>query len=123
MSADTFHASRRAFLQGRFPRGDARASDAANDELHISSLLVQHRPEAMPALESFVGAQPALEISARGEHRCVVLCETGHQREVLELIDAMLALPGVVNVSLIYHHAEPRDELERPLHPQEGADA
>jgi len=119
MSADTFHPSRRAFLQGRFPCGN----DAASDELHISSLLVQHRPEAMPALEAYVDAQPALEISARGEHRCVLLCETGHQREVMELIDAMLALPGVIHVSLIYHHAEPRDELERPLHPDQGAEA
>jgi nitrate reductase NapD len=119
MSADTFQASRRAFLQGRFPRGN----EAASDELHISSLLVQLRPEAMPALEAYVDTQAALEISARGEHRCVLLCETGHQREVMELIDAMLALPGVVNVSLIYHHAEPRAELEQPLHPPPGADA
>ncbi|MGO4703095.1 chaperone NapD [Dyella sp. 2RAB6] len=122
MSADTFHPSRRAFLQGRFPRGE-RGHEAGNDELHISSLLVQHRPQAMPALEAYVDTQPALEITARGEHRCVLLCETGHQREVLDLIDAMLALPGVVNVSLIYHHAEPRDELEQPLQPPPGAEA
>ena len=119
MSADTFHASRRAFLQGRFPRGH----EAVNDELHISSLLVQHRPEALAALEAYVDAQAALEITARGEHRCVLLCETGHQREVMEMIDAMLALPGVVNVALVYHHAEPREELEQPLHPPPGADA
>jgi len=118
---DTFHASRRAFLQGRFPRGDS-VQETRGDELHISSLLVQHRAEAMPALEAYVEAQPALEITARGEHRCVLLCETGHQREVMELIDAMLVLPGVINVALIYHHAEPRDELERPLHPEQGAD-
>jgi len=122
MSSNDFRPDRRAFLQGRFPRGE-RGNEAMNDELHISSLLVQHRPEAMPALEAYVDTQPALDISARGEHRCVLLCETGHQREVLELIDAMLALPGVVNISLIYHHAEPRDELEQPLQPSQGADA
>lgn len=96
-----------------------------NDELHISSLLVQHRPEAMAALEAFVAVHAAAEIAARGDHRCVLLCETGHQREVLDLIDAMLVLPGIINVSLIYHHAEPRAELERPMpaRPQQGADA
>jgi periplasmic nitrate reductase NapD len=81
-------------------------------ERHISSLLVLHRPDAAPVLEAFAHRCEELEIAARAESRCVVLCETDHQRALLDVIDALDALPGVINVSLIYHHAESREAMD-----------
>jgi nitrate reductase NapD len=82
------------------------------DEQHISSLVVMHRQEALPNLRSFVESHPALAIAATGECRCVLLCETDHQRKIVDLIDALEALPGIINVSLIYHHVESNAELD-----------
>ncbi|WP_114238328.1 chaperone NapD [Dyella sp. C9] len=87
------------------------------DELHISSLMLLYRPDAFDRLQSFVDAHPELEIATHAESRCVLLCETDNQRAIVDHIDALEALPGVINVSLIYHHAEPRDELDVPVRP------
>ncbi|WP_266181953.1 chaperone NapD [Dyella humicola] len=88
-----------------------------NDEQHISSLVLMHRHEAMPAIKALVEAHAALEIAAHGDCRCVVLCETGDQRSLMDCIDALQALPGVLNVSLIYHHVESLSELDQPMEP------
>ncbi len=85
------------------------------DELHISSLLVQHRADALPVIETFVRAHRELDLAASGDCRSVLLCETGNQRAIMDQIDMLLTLDGVLNVSLIYHHAESRAELEEPV--------
>ncbi|HEX7814601.1 chaperone NapD [Dyella sp.] len=86
-----------------------------NHELHISSLLVQHRTEALPTLRSFIETCAELELALNEGTRSVVLCETDHQRATMDHIDAMQALPGVLSVSLIYHHAEPRQALDQTV--------
>ena len=52
--------SRRAFLQGKLLR------EALPRELHISSLLVQHRNDALPGLRDLVEGTPGLEIAMTG---------------------------------------------------------
>lgn len=96
--------------EASFTAGRTRSGDE-----HISSLLVMYRQESLPTLEAFVAAHPSLDIAASGDSRCVVLCETHDQRALMDLIDALGLLPGIVNVSLIYHHAEPRAELDLPV--------
>ncbi|RDI98109.1 nitrate reductase formation protein NapD [Dyella solisilvae] len=88
-----------------------------SSEQHISSLVVLHRPDALRAVQSFARAHPSLQIAAHGDCRCVVLCETDDQRAVMDLIDGMGDLPGVISVSLIYHHAESPEELDEPVGP------
>lgn len=94
-----------------------------NDELHISSLVVQHRPEAFARLASTIQASQGMEIALRDGGRCVVLCETDDQRHLMDCIDALHTVPGVLTVSLIYHHAEPRAGLDEPVGGRQGADA
>lgn len=86
-----------------------------SSERHISSLVVLHRNDAMPALEALIDACANIDIAARADCRCVVLCETDDQRTLLDHIDEMQALPGVMNVSLVCHHVESVAELEGPL--------
>lgn len=99
---------------------------ATKDEHHISSLVVLHRPYAAATLKAFVDSHAALEIAVQGDSRCVLVCETDNQRAVMDHIDALEILPGVINVSLIYHHVEPRsamdDVLETAASPR-GTDA
>lgn len=102
---------------GRDNAPPAAKRNAMNHEQHISSLLVLHRPDALSRLQALVDTRPGLSIATHAESRCVVLCETDSQRAIVEHVEAMEAVPGVINVSLIYHHAEPRDELDTPLNP------
>jgi len=96
------------------------------DEHHISSLVVLHRPDATGTLKAFVDHHAALDIAVQGDCRCVMVCETDNQRAVMDHIDALEALPGVINVSLIYHHVEPHavmDDVMETGAPPQGADA
>ncbi|MFC4765712.1 chaperone NapD [Dyella koreensis] len=86
-----------------------------NPELHISSLVVQHRHDAIARLEALIDATASMEIAARGDCRCVVLCETDNQRVLMDCIDELHAVDGVLTVSLIYHHAESREEMDKPI--------
>lgn len=87
------------------------------DEVHIASFVVQHRADASDALTAHVAAATDMEIALAGEIRSVVLCECADQYAILDRIDALRALPGVLNVALVYHHAEPRDALDASLSP------
>lgn len=82
------------------------------DEHHISSLVVLHRPDASDALRAFMEGHAALDIAVQGDSRCVVVCETDSQRAVMDHIDALERLPGVIQVSLIYHHVEPSAAMD-----------
>lgn len=95
-------------------------------EQHISSLVVLHRPDSGSIVREFVSGHQALQLAAEGDCRCVLLCETDNQRAILDHIDALSLLPGVINVSLVYHHVEPADELDQPaitMESHQGADA
>lgn len=95
-------------------------------ELHISSLLVQHRHDAIARMEALIDTKSGMEIAARGDCRCVVLCETDNQRILMDYIDELHAVDGVLNVSLVYHHAESRADMEEPIpqdRPPRGIDA
>lgn len=88
-----------------------------DDEVHIASFIVHHRPDALAAIEQLVAETPGAEIAARDAGRCILLHECGGTRELLACMDAVQATPGVVGVSLVYHHAEPRSALGDILQP------
>ena len=91
------------------------------DELHIASFVVQHRAEAMPALAAHVAATAGMELSLPGEVRSVVLCEGENQYELIDRIEGLRAIDGVINATLVYHHAEPPEALDAPVQAQAGA--
>lgn len=89
-------------------------------ELHIASFVVQHRNEAAEVLERHIADSIGLELPIRGEVRSVVLCEGEDQYMILDRIDELRAIPGVLNVTLVYHHAEPRSALDAPVPMEAG---
>ncbi|MGN6224905.1 chaperone NapD [Pseudoxanthomonas sp.] len=90
-------------------------SAPGDDELHIASFVIQHRREAMPALAAAIGGHADLELAIPGDTRSVVLCESADRYAVMDHVDQLRAVPGVLNVLLVYHHAEPRDALEAEM--------
>ena len=84
-------------------------------DVHIASFVVQHRVEAADTIDAYIAASDDLDLAVRAETRSVVLCECADQYAVLDRVDALRALPGVLNVALVYHHAEPREALDASL--------
>jgi nitrate reductase NapD len=85
------------------------------DEVHIASFVVQHRDSAAGALSMMIGAHDDLELALSGGTRSVVICESSDRHAVMERVDQLQAVPGVLNVLLVYHHAEPSHALDEPL--------
>lgn len=84
-------------------------------EVHIASFVVQHRDTAAKALEEMVGDCADLELALSGDTRSVVICESADRHAVMERVDQLQSVPGVLNVLLVYHHAEPACALDEAL--------
>ena len=85
--------------------GDAVDSSA---EIHIAGVLVHCRPLDLMRVSRAVDALAAAEVfQSSVEGKLVVVVEAAAAREVLAVIDSIRALPGVLDVALVYQHAEP----------------
>ena len=85
------------------------------NELHIASFVLQVRPEAIPMVDAAVMNVPIAEISAREGGRMILLVETTDSRELTSFVDSLRDIPGVLNVNLVYHHAEAKDLLTEEI--------
>ncbi|WP_411832007.1 chaperone NapD [Pseudoxanthomonas mexicana] len=92
-------------------------AESPGRELHIASFIVQHQPQAADALAAAVLAGEGLEIAIPGQTRSIVLCESDDQHALLEHVETLRNVAGVLNVALVYHHAEARASLDAPLAP------
>lgn len=76
--------------------------------MNISSLVVHARREDADAVRATLTAWPGVEVPAAApDGRLVVTVESGSDREAGEAFDRIRLLPGVMSVSLVYHHFEP----------------
>jgi len=88
---------------------------AQDPDTHIASFIVQHRDSAADALGALIAAHPDLELALPSPTRSIVICESADRHAVMQRVDQLQALPGVLNVLLVYHHAEPAPALAEPL--------
>ena len=73
---------------------------------------------AGPGFERSVAALECAEpFQSSDDGKLVVVVEAASSAGVVETIDAMRELPGVLNVSLVYQHAEPASSLEQEIDP------
>jgi len=84
-------------------------------EVHIASFVIQHRREAAAALSAAIAVHGDLDLARSGEFRSIVLCESDDQYALVDRMEFLRAVPGVLNVALVYHHAEPREALDVPM--------
>jgi nitrate reductase NapD len=75
-------------------------------EIHIAGVLVQSLPERSLEAAAAITTVPRAEVRAIDAGKLVVICEGGSAKETLDLIDHLRTLPGVLNVALVYQHAE-----------------
>jgi nitrate reductase NapD len=98
---------------GEVPDGAADQGD-----IHIAGVLVHSRPLTLMQVHRAIDTLPAAEVfRSSAEGKLVVVIEAPSAKEVLDAIDAIRALPGVLNVSLVYQHAEPASSMRQELQP------
>lgn len=84
-------------------------------EVHITSVVAFVRPGTTSTTAALIterGLAEVARIDPRG--RLVLLLERPSTGAVLDSIDAVRALPGVLAVHLAYQHAEDSSALEEP---------
>lgn len=85
--------------------------------LHIASFIVRHRDHGAAAVDGLLTGMTQMQCVARADGRSILVCEGESEAALLQAIDALQALDGVLGVSLVYHHAESRDELLQEIEP------
>ena len=82
-------------------------------EVHIASFVAYARPEAADDVARAIAATGIAEVARRDDRgRLVVLVEATSSGRVLDTMEAIRALPGVLAVHLAYQHAEPESEMQ-----------
>lgn len=85
-------------------------------EIHVAGILVQARPAVVDAVARAIRAMPGLELALVADGgRLVVVSECDSRAATLDLIDGLRALPGVLDVALVYQHTESADAMNEEL--------
>lgn len=84
-----------------------------SEELHVSSIVVQARADAIDDIASSIACMPGAEIHQRiAGTKLIVTLETAGTGEIMECMERIDDLPGVITAALVYHHWEPVSEAE-----------
>lgn len=81
-------------------------------ELHITSLVVQVLPQKMADVRQEIMAIENAELSVNNEVKLVVVIEGETQRTLMDSIEAINAIPGVLSATMVYHQSEVLEEGE-----------
>ncbi len=88
------------------------ALDDVTEESHISSFIVFCREDKHQLVEDALNAQPDIELHGSDDKgKFVVVTEAKHQGIIMDRIDLISAIDGVINTSLVYHQVAAIDEL------------
>jgi nitrate reductase NapD len=83
-------------------------------EVHIASFVAYTRPEVAERVERSIVSAGIAEVARRDDERgrLVILIEAPSSARVLDTMDAIRALVGVLAVHLAYQHAESESEMQ-----------
>ncbi|MBB3120950.1 chaperone NapD [Pseudoduganella violacea] len=97
------------------PPSVARSAQDDTD-IHIAGLIVHASRTELAAVRSHIALLPrAIVHAADADGRMVVTLETDSSQRALDCMDALRALPGVLNVALVYQHAEPAAAMDEEV--------
>jgi nitrate reductase NapD len=83
------------------------------DECHISSLLVHVRPERADAIAARIAQLAGAELQpCDAPGKLIVTLETASTGEIMDRLDVIHDLSGVISATLIYHHWESASDIE-----------
>lgn len=75
-------------------------------ELHISSLVVHADPRSEDAVAAAIARMDGAEIHARQGGKLVITLETEHEGPILDTLNRIQLLDGVMAATLVYHQVE-----------------
>lgn len=101
MAETSPNVSRRMLLTGRVAT-----------ELHISSMIVQCRPEHLARLCDEIAALPGVEIhDTAPSGKIVLLLETPSEGEIAERLTSIHGFSGVLTAALVYHQVDAEEDV------------
>lgn len=87
-----------------------------SDEVHIAGVVVRVLPECRTRASALIAQFDGTEIRVTdGRGKLVVVIEAASAREVLERLDAMQRIEGVLSASLVYQHAESAQSMNEEV--------
>lgn len=82
------------------------------DTTHISSLLLRAEPARLAEVTSAIAARKAAEVALSDPSgKIIVTLETDNEAEIVDHLNALSLLDGVVSAALVYHQT---DQIEQP---------
>lgn len=85
-------------------------------ESHISSFIVFCQAEKQAAVAHSLRAQADIELHGSDEKgKFIVVTEAKNQGIILDRIERISAIAGVINTSMVYHQVSALDELDDTL--------
>lgn len=82
-------------------------------ECHISSLVVHSLPDHLPMILEHLGQIEGAEVHGGKETgKLIVTLETETESQVVECLDRIQRIDGVLAATLVFHHFEPIQERE-----------
>lgn len=88
----------------------------ASREVHITSLIVQSEPLRVQQTARSIDEMPNADVHrSEDTGKVVVLLETESLGDVTDRVDAIRRMPGVINVTLVYHQIEDAALLDQPV--------
>ncbi|WP_437890109.1 chaperone NapD [Phytobacter sp. V91] len=78
----------------------------------VCSLIVQTRTALIPAVSAQLNALPGCEVALSEAERgtLIVVAEAEHSRTLLDTIESVRNVAGVLAVSLVYHQQDEQSE-------------
>lgn len=92
--------------------------EPASDELHIASFVVHFRPDDRDALDWHLSGCPELDVQVEdptSAGKMVVVSEAPHQGEILDQMEAIESLQGVLGCSMVYHETMSTREADQQM--------
>ncbi|AQS38019.1 periplasmic nitrate reductase chaperone NapD [Shewanella psychrophila] len=85
-----------------------------SQEYHVTSLVVHASPKAISQVESQINALTGTDIHAvTDQGKLVITLEGETQKSILDNVEAINALEGVLNSSLIYHQVDSLNNINQ----------
>jgi nitrate reductase NapD len=82
-------------------------------ECHISSLVVHTRPDRVQGVVESIGRIQGADIhGGQDTGKLIVTLETETESQVVERVNAIQLLDGVLAATLVFHHFEPAQERD-----------
>lgn len=84
----------------------------SNEMWHVCGLVVQAKPEAVPAVADALAAMPETEVAVieQEKGKLVVVMQSEDSNALLDRIESARNVAGVLAVSLVYHQQDEQGE-------------